>query len=122
MKAIAGTVCSAAATVLYSIICILFLVHGPFLFSLSPSTLGEFIVTLLLNIAFLPFVVFFQVLSVIVACVLALATVLVATGKTVAGGILMILFSLLGFVFALIWWFVPLVLGIAGGILAFNRK
>ena len=122
MKAPAGTVVSLASTVLYGIVSLAFVFMDPFFLMQGEGGLGEFLARLVLNIAFLPFIVLFKVIAVVIVASMVLGVVLIATGRTVPGGILVLAFSGFGFLLSMFMYFIPLVLGVAGGILALNEK
>ena len=57
-------------------------------------------------------------LVIIVLAMLVVGVVLIGTGRTKAGGVIMIVFSCVSVFFAMESFFIPLVLGIIGGVLA----
>jgi hypothetical protein len=78
--------------------------------------------TVILLMAFAPFIVAFAVIGIIVIIGLAIGVILIAAGKSKAGGIVVIVFSGIGVFMAAFCYFIPLGLGIAGGIVAIVGK
>ncbi|MEX2680013.1 MAG: hypothetical protein Q6373_000295 [Candidatus Sigynarchaeota archaeon] len=122
MKAIAGTIVSIGAAVLYSILCMMFALVDPLIFLEAAGTLVEGLVMFLLTIAFLPILIFLKVLAIVVFGLVITGAILTAVGKTKPGGIIMIVGSAVGCFFALFWYFIPLAVGITGGILTLVNK
>ncbi len=118
MRAIAGCIVSTGAAVLYAIVCLMFIFIDPLVLLEAAGTLMEGLILLLVTIAFLPFVIFLKVLAIVVLALVVTGTILIGVGKRKPGGIIMIVGSAVGFLCAMIWWFIPLAVGVTGGILA----
>lgn len=122
MRAIAGLILSIAAAVLYTIV-------GIWFATLDPTALLEQIDNFILAIALLPLILLFTyfwivlvVIGVIVFCLEITGAILIGLGKIKPGGIIVIVASAVGFFVSWIWYFIPLAVGIVGGILALNEK
>lgn len=114
-RAVIGPILSIAATVMYGI--------TYFTLVINPEmSIPVNFFTLILFIAFAPMIMFFMVIGIIVVIMLIVGAVMNAFGKTKAGGIITIVFSCVGIFFAAFSYFIPLGLGIAGGILCILKK
>ena len=107
MQAKIGFILSLIATVANTII-YLVLIFDPL--SLPVGLLAALIVLLLFPLVTIVFVM------------LVVSVVLIGTGRTKVGGVLMIVFSCISVFFAIESFFIPLGLGIAGGILARKNR
>jgi hypothetical protein len=118
MKSIAGFILSAVAAVLYVII-LFILVHGGFnLTTGTNSLLGALAGALVLLVILLPLLIILVIVSLAGIVLVVIGTILTGAGKTRAGGIITIVGSAIGFLLSFMFYFVPLGLGIAGGIVA----
>ncbi len=122
MRAIAGLIVSTVAAVLYGIVCFQFATLDLTVFLAAADNLIEALVLLLVTIMFVPFYWFFVVIGIIVVCLVVTGTVLTGVGKTKAGGIITLVASVVGFLVCWIWYFIPLAVGVVGGILALKEK
>lgn len=122
MRAIAGTIVSAGAAVVYTILSLMFLFIDPLVLLEAASTLLEGIAMFILTIAFLPFIIFLKILAIVVLVLVITGAILVAARVIKAGGILVIVGSAVGGLLAWYWFFIPVAVGLTGGILAVNDK
>jgi hypothetical protein len=122
MRAIAGTIVSAGAAVLYSIVSLMFVFMDPLVLLYAAGGVIEGFVLFILTIAFLPFIMFFKVIAIVVFALVITGAILIGLGKTKPGGIIMIVGSAVGGLVSWLWYFIPLAVGITGGILALNER
>ncbi|MBN2152393.1 MAG: hypothetical protein JW839_13155 [Candidatus Lokiarchaeota archaeon] len=122
MRAIAGSIVSTVAAVLYVIVVIQFALIEPSVLEADPDNFFEALIWLLMAIAFMPLHWVFIVVGIVVCGLIISGTILVGLGKTKPGGILVIVGSGVGCIASMLWYFIPLAVGITGGILALNEK
>jgi hypothetical protein len=122
MRAIASSIVSTVAAVLYTLVVIQFATLDLTALISEADNFFEAFIFLILTAAFLPFYAVFMVIGIIIVGLVISGTILIALGKRKPGGIIMIVASAVGFLVCWIWYFIPLAVGITGGILALNEK
>jgi hypothetical protein len=122
MRAIAGSIVSTVAAVLYALVVIQFASLDLTAFVSQADNLFEAFILIILTAAFLPFYAIFMVIGIIVVGLVISGAILCWLGKTKPGGIIMIVASAVGLLVCWIWYFIPLAVGIVGGILTLNEK
>jgi hypothetical protein len=122
MRAIAGSIVSTVAAVLFALVVIQFSTLDLTVLLSEATNFFQALIFLILTAPLVAFYAVFLVIGIIVVCVVICGTILIAVGKTKPGGIIMIVASAVGFLICWLWYFIPLAVGIVGGILALNEK
>jgi hypothetical protein len=84
MRAIAGTLVSAGAAVVYVILSLMFMLIDPLVLLEAATTLMEGFVLFILSIAFLPFIMFLKIFAIVVFALVITGAILIR--KKVQGG------------------------------------
>ncbi len=122
MRAIAGSIVSTVAAVLYTLVVIQFSTLDLTVLLSEATNIFEAFIFLILTAPLVAFYAVFIVIGIIIVALVICGTILIALGKTKPGGIIMIVASAVGFLVCWLWYFIPLAVGIVGGILTLNEK
>jgi hypothetical protein len=107
------------AAALYGLTILLYSLPG---LNLGENLIGALVEMLLVIIFLLPFILFLLIVNIVAIVMVAIAAILIGVGKTKPGGILLIVFSCIAFLAASVLFYIPMGIGIIGGILALNEK